>query len=415
MYKTMNRIAHERIVGFIATVLSTLCLSAQAATNSLQAGFNDVGFELLRRATAAKPGENALISPASLGFTLALLDQAASPQVEKELLSLLQVANLTKSQLAASSRLLRETFLKPITNSNFQLDVAQSVWVDRRVNIGAEFLRVAQNAFASETKLCDFSDRKTSADMNAWVATKTHGKITFVPTPDNSQGFPTVLLNAVYFHDTWIVPFPKHATHPDVFNGKANATKPMFMMQQELKTAYANHGGVEYVSLDYRDGAFVMDLILPRSAFALEKWIASAKSRGYGSAIAQLKPRLLDLKLPRFEFSTAKELTDDLAAMGLKSADQPGAFPGIAGETYLSDVMQKTYIRVDEEGTEAAAVTTAITMSLGIHEPPKTIKVVFDRPFFFAIRHRQTGALLFLGTIWNLPDAAINPNEATTR
>jgi serpin B len=225
-----------------------------------------------------------------------------------------------------------------------------------------------------------------------------------VPFPDTADGTPTVLLNAVYFHDAWEQTFSSELTHPDTFNGKTRATKPMLMAQQ-IKTGYANSGGVEHVTLAYRDGAFVMDLALPRNALALEKWITSVKSRSYGGAIAQLKSQLLDLKIPRFEFSTANQLTDDLDAMGLKRAMKQDAFPGIASGTYLSDVTQQTYIRVDEQGTEAAAVTSITAISLSKHEPPKTIKVVFDRPFFFAIRHQQTGALLFLGTIWNLPDA----------
>jgi serine protease inhibitor len=389
-------------ISFWLAMLSVF-ISARAATNSLPAAFNDLGFELLRRATTAKPNENALISSPSLGFSLALLDQAASPEVEKELNTLLGIAGVSKTQLATSSRLLRESFLKPTTNAGFQLDIAQSVWVDRRLEIGAEFLRIAQNAFASEIKQCSFADQKTATEMNAWAAAKTHGKITSVPFPANPQGTPTVLLNAIYFHDAWTEPFPRAATRPDTFNGKARASKPMFMAQ-EINTGYSRQDGLEHVTLAYRDGAFLMDLILPRSALDLEKWIAIAKNRSYGASVAQLKSQRLDLKVPRFEFSTANQLTADLEAMGLKRAMKPDAFPGIAAATYLEDVTQKTYIRVDEKGTEAAAVTsTAITMSK--HEPPKTIKVVFDRPFFFAIRHRHTGALLFLGTIWNLPDA----------
>jgi serpin B len=400
----MNSFARLRTLSWICALALTIGFTSKAATNSLPAAFNDLGFELLRRATTAKPNDNALISPASLGFSLALLDQGASPEVEKELSNLLQMAGVNKTQLAISSRLLRENFLKATTNTGFQLDIAQSVWVDRRVTVGADFLRVAQNAFSSEVKLCNFSNQKTSADMNAWAAAKTHGKITSVPIPNATDDrLPTVLLNAVYFHDGWKQIFPAHLTHPDVFNGKARATKPLFM-SQELKTSYANSRGVEHVTLAYRDGAFVMDLILPHNAWDLEKWIMGAKTRSYGSSVAQLKPELLDLKVPRFEFSTANQLTTDLEAIGLKRARHLGAFPGIAPATYLSDVTQKTYIRVDEEGTEGAAVTSiAVTMSK--HEPPKTIKVVFDRPFFFAIRHQQTGALLFLGTIWNLPDA----------
>jgi serpin B len=398
----MNSFIRLRIGRWLVALTLTFGLKTQAATN-LPAAFNDLGFELLRRATTAKPNENALISPASLGFSLALLDQAASPEVEKELSSLLHMAGVNKTQLAISSQLLRENFFKATTNAGFQLDVAQSVWVDRRLEIGAEFLRIAQNAFASEVKLCNFSDPKTSTEMNAWAAAKTHGKITSVPFPNAADGMPTVLLNAVYFHDAWKQTFSSELTHPDTFNGRTRVTKPMFMIQ-EIKTGYANAGGVEHVALAYRDGAFVMDLILPRNALALEKWLATAKSRSYVSSASQLKSQLLDLKVPRFEFSTANQLTTDLEAIGLKRAMQPGAFPGIASQTYLSDVTQKAYIRVDERGTEAAAVTSSITMTASKHEPPKTIKVVFDRPFFFAIRHQQTGALLFLGTIWNLPD-----------
>jgi serpin B len=148
-----------------------------------------------------------------------------------------------------------------------------------------------------------------------------------------------------------------------------------------------------------------MDLILPRNAIDLEKWIKNAKSDRFAAGTSRLKPELLDLKLPKFEFSRENQLLDDLQEMGAKHLVEPGALPGIAAQTYLSYLAQKTYIRVDEEGTEAAAITEAVAMTLGIHEPPKTKLVVFDRPFFFAIRHRQSGARLFLGTIWNLPNS----------
>jgi hypothetical protein len=102
-----------------------------------------------------------------------------------------------------------------------------------------------------------------------------------------------------------------------------------------------------------------------------QKWIGSGKSRAYGGLVARLTPQLLDLKVPRFEFSTANQLTSDLEAMGLKRAMQSNAFPGIASETYLSDVTQKTYIRVDEEGTEAAAVTSIATITLSNTNRPR--------------------------------------------
>src|SRR3954469_1095169 len=108
-------------ISFWLAMLSVF-ISTRAATNSLPAAFNDHGFDLLRRATTARPNENALISSPSLGFSLALFDQAAAPEVEKELNTLLGIAGVSKTQLATSSRLLRESFLKPTTNAGFQLD-----------------------------------------------------------------------------------------------------------------------------------------------------------------------------------------------------------------------------------------------------------------------------------------------------
>ena len=175
-------------------------------------------------------------------------------------------------------------------------------------------------------------------------------------------------------------------------------------MSQQAMWEYSEVEGNQHVSLEYQNRKFCMDLILPKARDGLAKLVR--QKNFYFGSMEGLAKHMVDLKLPKFEFRDRQDLTGVLAKMGLKHGFATGAFPVIAEEAYLSKLAQETYINVDEKGTEAAAVTiTEATMGIANSEPPKPIKVVFDRPFFFAIREQRSGLILFLGTVWTLPEA----------
>lgn len=403
----MNQVRKRRTVWFVLTLVFASSAFSREVTNSVATAFNNFGFELLRDITARRPNENVLISPVSLALCLALADQGAGPEAEAELSRVLKFSGLSKEDLRQKVGELRRSLAKVNTNraDKLQIDIADSVWVDGRVEVQAPFLHTAQTDFQADIKNADFSKPTTCDEINAWVTQKTHGKITSINCPNDSEGIPMAILNAVYFRDDWDSPFPEKDTKGMPFHGASKRSKPNFMYAQRHE-AYADAIGARHVALGYRDRSFIMDLLLPSNAKGLSKLIYTIDSRGFEKSVHALTDEKLELRVPKFEFKDNHELKPTLEKLGLQRAFRPDSFPGIAVGSYISDVDQTTYIKVDEAGTEAAAVTEII-MTMGLGPPPRerAIKITFDHPFLFTIRHIPTGAILFLGAIWNLPDA----------
>jgi serpin B len=212
-----------------------------------------------------------------------------------------------------------------------------------------------------------------------------------------------VLANAIYFNAKWASPFPKEATHDGEFHPDTGGPVMAPMMTQEHAYPYAAAQGYQAVALPYRGGVSMV-VLLP-DAGQLDAFEAGLSASRIEGIVGELKPRPVLLTLPKFEYRSASiSLKQSLVSLGMADAFDPDAadFSGMDGrrDLFISDGFHKAMVRVDEDGTEAAAATgLAMQATSAMVEPPLTL--VIDRPFVFVIRDDETGALLFMGRIVN--------------
>ncbi len=291
------------------------------------------------------------------------------------------------------------------------LAVANRLFPQKGFVLRPEFLAEVQANFGAPPEPLDFKANAASATrrINQWVAEQTRERIeNLIPSPLDEQTR-LVLVNALYFKAPWAHEFSKSATEPELFqiNGETPAKVPM--MRKVLSLGYAQGDGYTSVALPYAGEEFQLLILLPNEKNglgALEKKLEP----GIFAAGAKLPGVRVDLHLPRFKFSPETlELSRHLQAMGLQAMfDLPQGsadFSRMAERKpdeylYISDVFHKTFVAVDEQGTEAAAATAAVMMATtaapGQDEP---VEVKVDRPFLYAIQHVPSGVCLFLGRV----------------
>jgi serpin B len=408
MKSFMNQGKRGQGICFVLILFFASSAFSRAATNvTATMALNDFGFELLRSVSKAAPQQNVLISPASLAINLALAQQGASASAEQEFSRALNLSGKTKAEIADIAKALRSRLLASLPaarakkDAALSLELADSIWVDQRGGAKSAFLD-SLRALGADAFLVNFNGGAACEQMNRWVSEKTHKKIPTVACPQVSgtDGRPLVLLDAVYFHDDWLTKFQREATAPAEFFG-STTTRPAFM-HVEMKVRYARTNGHHHVSLEYASGQFAMDVIFSDRKKTLDPVLADANSLWFAKSILAQKVERLDFHFPKFEFRDRQSLKPTLEALALHRALAIDGMDGVGPRAYISDVSQQTWIKVDEEGTTAAAVSETLMMMGGgeIYFP-----LICDRPFLFTIRHVPTGLFLFLGSVWALPDA----------
>ena len=276
------------------------------------------------------------------------------------------------------------------------LRIANALWAQHGVAFQQPFLDVLAGEFGAGLELVDYhSDAEGArAEINAWVAAQTEDRIEELLgagtiTPDTRL----TLVNAVYMKAPWQLPFERSATADQAFTRGDGSTVTAPMMHATRSMGYSTGGGSTAVELPYAGGGLSMLLVLPDESVAAD----AVELPGPG-ALPTTKVRLT---LPRWDTETSVSLADALAALGMPTAFTDGAdFSGMTTEAPLrvSDVVHQADITVDEYGTEAAAATAVMMAATSAPdgEPPS---VVFDRPFLFAVRTTDTGAVLFQGHV----------------
>ena len=250
----------------------------------------------------------------------------------------------------------------------------------------------------------DFSDPASADVINDWVAEKTNDKIDEIVQAPIDPMTVMFLINAIYFNGTWTYEFDPALTEMAPFHSKDGSTGQVMMMAQEADLLYGWTESYQVVDLPYGGGAFTMTIVLPREDVDLDALIAALDAEGWAGLTADLEVTGLKLFLPRFKLEYEKVLNDALKALGMEVAFSGGAdFSGIAPDRqlYISSVKQKSFVEVDEEGTEAAAATVVEIREVSIDGGPPQLRI--DRPFLFALRERLSGTILFLGKVVELP------------
>ncbi len=359
-----------------------------------------LSFKLFTELLKKQPNENIFISPASIAIALDMVYNGASGKNQQAIAKTLELQGMTLQEINQANAALKVTLSNP--DPKVQISIANSLWAGEAQPFKPEFIEKIQHFYSAEVKNLNFGAPGASNIINDWVKQNTNGKIDKIVDEIGSDTV-LVLLNAIYFKGNWKYPFPREATQQRPFTLLNGAQKqhPM-MFRQVSNLQYYQNEMFQAISLPYGEGRLSMYIFLPFKGVSLKTFYESLNAENWQKWLNQFdSPDKSDhsgeilIGLPRFKLEYSIELNDALKALGMEIAFREGAdFSAMTPSPLQIDLVQhKTFVEVNEEGTEAAAVT-GVAMTRGIPD-----EMIVDRPFFLVIRDNQTGTILFMGSI----------------
>lgn len=353
------------------------------------------GLGLLQQLHATESEPNLLISPLSASMALGMAMNGAAGPTYDAMRATLGFGRLEETQVNDAYRGLIRQLRSRDRKVEFRL--ANSIWHERTFAVKQPFLQAARDHFDAEVAALDFGSAAAPRTISSWAERETGGRIrNLVERIDPLDVM--FLVNAVYFKAPWQTPFEPHATAPRPFVQADGSSRDVATMFRDGTFPSLRNPDVQMVELPYAGGAFGMVLLAPASGMDLDRLVGQLSPQRWQQWTEALEPGRIILQLPKFRFEYAIGLNDALGDLGMAIAFQPRVadFTRIADadDLHISRVQHKTFIDVHELGTEAAAATS-VTMSVTSMPP----EFRFDRPFLFAIRERESGALLFLGRV----------------
>ena len=279
------------------------------------------------------------------------------------------------------------------------MNIANSIWYNKDYTFQTDFIETNKKYFNAVVNAMNFQDPATVNVINNWVKTSTKDKIEKIVDQISPETI-MYLINAVYFKGTWKYQFDANKTKDDIFTTESGKKVAVKMMEQETEISTFSNELFTAVDLPYGSSAFSMTLFLPNTGKKLQEVVSYLTRENFDSVVNQLAIGKRNLFLPRFKLEYKIKLNDVLKALGMGEAFDPGKanfkklYAGI-GNAYISDVDHKTYVDVNEEGTEAAAVTSVV---IGVTSIMNN-NIRFDKPFLFLIREKNSGAIIFVGTL----------------
>ena len=372
---------------------------------------NTFDFDLFRQIVAERPGENIFISPFSVSQALAMTYNGAAGTTREEMRRVLGFEHLSDSAVNEAFAELSQKL--PGLDPELKFTVANSVWYRNGLSFDDNFLAANKENFNAEISGLDFSRPDAAAIINDWVKANTQGKITDIVTPPIDPMTVMYLVNAVYFKGAWTFPFDK-LIREDTFHVSDNRDIICMLMHRKEKYSYYENERLQAVDLPYGLGAFVMTVILPREDTDIDPFIAGLNEDTVAAWFDAMDKTEGHIFLPQFKQEFETSLIGPLEKLGMSTAfDAARAdFSGIRPQKDLviSEVKHKTFIEVNEEGTEAAAATSIGIRLTAVMEPQQPFVMRCDRPFVYLIREISSGAVLFIGKLYQ-PDEAfiVNP------
>ncbi len=383
-------------------VAMALPLQGDAAAQpdpALAAAVNDFGFDMARSVVSDQ--DNAIISPLSIHIALSMTYNGAAAQTAEEMANVLHIGDLDLAQL---DRAYANLLWRMDASEDITLTIANSLWIDDEYSLRPTFEQANTDFFGAQTASLDLQAAGAADTINGWVSDATEGRIKDLisePGP-NATLF---LVNAVYFLADWTSPFEPEATGPQPFTlANGEAVDVDMMAQGGEDWDYAENDRFQVVRMPYGTGSAAAYVIVPRDGVTPADLIGGWDAASWQSMRDSLEMREGSIFLPKFELEyDAGELADALEALGMASAFSDSAdFSAMSEEpVMISSVKHKTYVRVDEKGTEAAAATSvemaASAMPPQDTEPPFELRA--DKPFVFALADEDSGTLLFFGAV----------------
>ncbi|MBN1213111.1 MAG: serpin family protein [candidate division Zixibacteria bacterium] len=362
---------------------------------------NAFGFRLFNELIQKeKPVTNVVVSPLSAATVVTMTAGGAAGETRDAVMKVLGVEEMNMEQVGRTAGGLL-SFLES-TDDAAVFKSFQSVWVGRNFKPSASFRDFNRNHFGAEVAALDFSDPAAPKYINDWVTKKTEGlvkDILDIVPPDAVL----YLVNAVYFKGVWTYPFKADGTTEAPFilsNGDTVTCTMMSSPMLKVPYFYEEKLGFFAVELPYGDGRFAMTVVLPDKNRDLTEIITALNAEKWRDLTARMNIDNVLLKLPKFKLESGSLLNDALKNMGMGIAFDAGRadFSGMqdnnARSLWISRVLHKAVIEIDEAGTEAGAGT-----AVEIKKGPPVPQLTADRPFLFAVREISSGTILFLARV----------------
>lgn len=381
-------------------------------------GHEGFALKLLSKANL-NPDENVTVSPFSAGMALSMLKEGAEGETRLELAEAMNLVPFSEGpaygvpeydgrgqDLHQAERAERLAQAKEHNReSEVELRIANSVWADDGIAVRPEFRGLLEKSYDAQFFTKDFASRGTVDEINAWCSEKTAGKIPSIVdniSPDQKM----FLLNALYFKAPWKDRFAQSATVKDTFHGLKGDTSVDFMHITK-NFGYCEEGGCKVVVLPYRGDAYAMVVALPADGMDVNTMLDYVDFRMFRKVMSLVRNDMdVELSLPKFKVEADMVLNDVLKTMGVKKAFTANAeFNGMTdARVAVDEVRQKCYVAVDEQGSEAAAVTSIGIKLTSMPMHRDRVEMVVDRPFLFAILNLATNEILFEGKIANIDE-----------
>jgi len=355
---------------------------------------NRFSFNIFREVSRLS-GANTFFSPLSLNIALGMLYNGATGETRTEMAEVLGMADFTDAEINEYYQKMSQALLNidPLT----EISIANSIWYRSGFSVKQPFIDINKKYFDAEVRELDFSKPNAADIINKWCADKTKNRIEEIfedPIPCDVMMY---LINALYFKSSWQFEFDKKNTKREDFT-KSNGQKiSVNMMEQTTALPYHSDQYLQCVEMPYGNQAFSMVAILPANDLSIDELVDYLDNEKWQNIIDNLHERNVWLKLPRFKIECEMLLNEPVENVGMQRI-----FGG--GFAYISDVplavsniRQKTFVEVNEEGTEAAAVTVIEMRESYNPGTPQHIPFFANRPFLYLIKEKSTGVVLFIG------------------
>ena len=349
------------------------------------------------KALAAEEG-NLAFSPFSISTALAMTELGARGDTATEMRQVLHF-ELDEAKLHNAFRALQSALLRD--EEKVLLTIGNRLWGAKDMAIRDDFLELSGAAYGAPLELVNFAEAEAARErINAWVEEQTKNKIIdLIPKGVLDAETRLVLTNAIYFKGAWAIPFDEKVTRDQPFFKPAEKQVPM--MQMTRKLGYFEDDQVQVLDLGYHGKELSMTIILPRDQEGLAALEASLDTAALDAWVQGLRNQKVKVDLPRFKGESEMELSEILKALGMVQAFKGGDFSGISDESlFISKVIHKAFVEVNEEGAEAAAATAVVTKRTAAISGPKPIpKFIANHPFIYLIRDRANNDILFMGRV----------------
>ncbi|NEP86138.1 MAG: serpin family protein, partial [Okeania sp. SIO2C2] len=357
-------------------------------------------FQLFSEIQKSQSNKNIFISPSSIAIALSMTYNGAEGKTRDAMTKALNFQGMSLEEVNQANKELG--ILLNSLNPDIKLDIANSIWTKKGMSFEPTFMQRNQNFYQSKVSQIDFEHPRSPEIINNWVNDITKGKIDKI-IEKLEPNTVMVLLNAIYFQGNWEQEFAEYSTKEQPFYLPNGTKKQHPIMFQSSRYLYYEDEEFQAVSLPYGEGGVSMYIFLPKEKVGLDRFYQILNEENWENWMLQFDYCKVNLGLPKFKTEYEITLNDALKSLGMEiafnknNADFSGMRP-IPPELYIDEIKHKTFVEVNEAGTEAGAATS-ITMGVRSAEIP--VDMLVDRPFFLTITENDSGTILFMGEITN--------------